>query len=145
MADGSAWSRGVSAIARRLPADAGVAGRLDGVVLDIGVSSMQLDQPERGFSFRLDGPLDMRMEGKGESAADLVNGAEEALLADIIYHYGEERRARAIARAIIERRRRAPFETTRDLAELVSGLVRKGAERAAPGDANVPGAAHRGQ
>ncbi len=104
--------------------EAGVAGRLDGVVLDIGVSSMQLDQAERGFSFRLDGPLDMRMEAQGESAADLVNEADESLLADIIYHYGEERRARAIARAIIERRRRAPFETTRDLAELVSGMVR---------------------
>lgn len=108
----------------QIAADAGVAGQLDGVVLDIGVSSMQLDQAERGFSFRLDGPLDMRMEGQGESAADLVNGADESLLADIIYHYGEERRARAIARAITERRRRAPFETTRDLAELVSGLVR---------------------
>ena len=109
----------------QIAADADVAGRLDGVVLDIGVSSMQLDQATRGFSFRLDGPLDMRMEGQGESAADLVNDADESLLADIIYHYGEERRARAIARAIIERRRRAPFETTRDLAELVSGLVRK--------------------
>lgn len=104
--------------------DAGLAGALDGVVLDIGVSSMQLDRPERGFSFRFDGPLDMRMEASGESAADLVNEADEALLADIIYHYGEERRARAIARAIVERRRRAPFETTRDLAELVSSLVR---------------------
>jgi 16S rRNA (cytosine1402-N4)-methyltransferase len=104
--------------------DAGLAGKLDGIVLDIGVSSMQLDQAARGFSFRFDGPLDMRMAGQGESAADLVNDAEESLLADIIYHYGEERRARAIARAIIERRRRAPFETTRDFAELVSGLVR---------------------
>ncbi|HMB11378.1 16S rRNA (cytosine(1402)-N(4))-methyltransferase RsmH [Saliniramus sp.] len=104
--------------------ETGTFGVLHGVVLDIGVSSMQLDQAGRGFSFRLDGPLDMRMEGQGESAADLVNGADESLLADIIYHYGEERRARAIARAIIERRRRAPFETTRDLAELVSGLVR---------------------
>ncbi len=108
----------------RIAADAGFAGALDGVVLDIGVSSMQLDQAERGFSFRLDGPLDMRMEAQGESAADIVNEADESLLADIFYHYGEERRARAIARAIIERRRRAPFTTTRDLAELVSGLVR---------------------
>lgn len=104
--------------------EAGLSGALDGVVLDIGVSSMQLDRAERGFSFRLDGPLDMRMEAKGESAADLVNEADEAYLADVIYHYGEERRARAIARAIVERRRRAPFETTRDLADLVAGLVR---------------------
>jgi 16S rRNA (cytosine1402-N4)-methyltransferase len=104
--------------------DAGLAGKIDGVVLDIGVSSMQLDEAERGFSFRFEGPLDMRMERAGESAADLVNEGEEALLADIFYHYGEERRARAIARAIVERRRRQPFETTSDLAALVSTLVR---------------------
>ncbi|MCG6121996.1 MAG: 16S rRNA (cytosine(1402)-N(4))-methyltransferase RsmH [Microvirga sp.] len=104
--------------------EAGLEGKLDGVVLDIGVSSMQLDQPERGFSFRNDGPLDMRMEAQGESAADLVNDGDEALLADIIFHYGEERRARAVARAIVERRRRARFETTRDLADLVSSMVR---------------------
>ena len=78
---------------------------VDGVVLDIGVSSMQLDRAERGFSFRHDGPLDMRMEREGASAADLVNDAPEAELADIFHFYGEERRARAIARAIIERRR----------------------------------------
>ncbi|GJE30784.1 16S rRNA (cytosine(1402)-N(4))-methyltransferase RsmH [Methylobacterium oxalidis] len=96
----------------------------DRVVLDIGVSSMQIDQAERGFSFRQDGPLDMRMERSGESAADLVNGAEEAALADILFHYGEERRARAVARAIVERRRRGPIETTAELAELVAGVVR---------------------
>ena len=107
-----------------LAQDAGHGGAVDGVVLDIGVSSMQLDEADRGFSFRFEGPLDMRMERSGESAADLVNEGEEALLADIFYHYGEERRARAIARAIVERRRRQPFETTRDLAELVSTLVR---------------------
>jgi len=78
---------------------------VDGVVLDIGVSSMQLDQPERGFSFRANGPLDMRMERMGVSAADLVNEASEAELADIFHFYGEERRARAVARAIVERRR----------------------------------------
>jgi 16S rRNA (cytosine1402-N4)-methyltransferase len=105
-----------------------VAGRLghalvDGVVLDIGVSSMQLDEAERGFSFRHDGPLDMRMERDGPSAADIVNGAPEADLADIIYHYGEERRARAVARAIVETRRRAPIETTRQLADLAAGLI----------------------
>jgi 16S rRNA (cytosine1402-N4)-methyltransferase len=98
-------------------------GEVDGVVLDIGVSSMQLDQPERGFSFRNDGPLDMRMEREGLSAADLVNEAPEAELADIFYHYGEERRARAVARSIIEARRKAPFETTGQLAELVASLI----------------------
>lgn len=97
---------------------------LDGVVLDIGVSSMQLDEARRGFSFRAEGPLDMRMEQAGRSAADLVNEADEATLADVIYHYGEERRARAIARGIVEARRRKPFETTRELADLVSRFVR---------------------
>ncbi|MGO4282895.1 16S rRNA (cytosine(1402)-N(4))-methyltransferase RsmH [Bosea sp. TAB14] len=97
---------------------------LDGVVLDIGVSSMQIDQPERGFSFRFDGPLDMRMSGEGQSAADIVNEAEEGLLANIFYHYGEERRSRAVARAVIEARRKAPLATTKQLADLVAGIVR---------------------
>ena len=97
---------------------------LDGVVLDIGVSSMQLDQAERGFSFRFDGPLDMRMGGSGLSAADLVNEGAEVELADIIFHYGEERRSRAVARAIIEARRQAPILTTRRLAEVVASVVR---------------------
>lgn len=88
---------------------------LDGVVLDLGVSSMQLDQAERGFSFMKDGPLDMRMSQSGPSAADLVNTADEGALADILYHYGEERASRRIARAIVEARRSAPFETTRQL------------------------------
>jgi 16S rRNA (cytosine1402-N4)-methyltransferase len=96
----------------------------DRVVLDIGVSSMQLDAPERGFSFRNDGPLDMRMGADGPSAADLVNEADEAVLADIIYHYGEERRSRAVARAIHEARRRGRIETTGQLADLVAGVVR---------------------
>ncbi|MGH1575344.1 16S rRNA (cytosine(1402)-N(4))-methyltransferase RsmH [Methylobacterium sp. P31] len=100
------------------------APRVDRVVLDIGVSSMQLDAPERGFSFRNDGPLDMRMGADGPSAADLVNEADEAVLADIIYHYGEERRSRAVARAIHEARRRGRIETTGQLAELVAGVVR---------------------
>ncbi|WP_019905500.1 16S rRNA (cytosine(1402)-N(4))-methyltransferase RsmH [Methylobacterium sp. 77] len=95
----------------------------DAVVLDIGVSSMQIDQADRGFSFRNDGPLDMRMERAGQSAADLVNGAEEATLADIIFHYGEERRSRAVARAIIEARRKGRIETTAALAEIVSSVV----------------------
>ena len=97
---------------------------VDGVILDIGVSSMQLDEASRGFSFRQDGPLDMRMEREGESAADIVNTASEAELADIFFHFGEERRSRAVARAIIERRRKRRIETTGQLAELVSGLIR---------------------
>ena len=97
---------------------------LDGVVLDIGVSSMQIDQAERGFSFRFDGPLDMRMSGQGQSAADILNEAEEGLLANIFYHYGEERRSRAVARAVIEARRKAPLTTTKQLADLVAGIVR---------------------
>jgi 16S rRNA (cytosine1402-N4)-methyltransferase len=96
---------------------------LDGVVLDIGVSSMQIDQAERGFSFRFDGPLDMRMSSSGQSAADLVNEAEEGLLANIFYHYGEERRSRAVARAVIEARRKAPITTTKQLADLVASIV----------------------
>ncbi|MET0368300.1 MAG: 16S rRNA (cytosine(1402)-N(4))-methyltransferase RsmH [Methylobacterium sp.] len=99
-------------------------GAVHGVVLDIGVSSMQLDTPERGFSFRHDGPLDMRMGAEGPSAADIVNEADETELADIIYHYGEERRSRAVARAIHEERRRGRIETTAQLAEIVAGVVR---------------------
>ncbi|MGP9821410.1 16S rRNA (cytosine(1402)-N(4))-methyltransferase RsmH [Salinarimonas sp. NSM] len=97
---------------------------LSGVVLDIGVSSMQLDEAERGFSFRTEGPLDMRMEQSGPSAADIVNEADETTLADIFYHYGEERRSRAIARGIVEARRKTRFETTTQLADLVSRFVR---------------------
>ncbi len=92
----------------------------DGVVLDLGVSSMQLDQPGRGFSFQKEGPLDMRMSQSGPSAADLVNGASEEELADILYHYGEERAARRIARAIVAARAQAPFATTLQLAETVA-------------------------
>ena len=110
---------GLDAIARA----AGEAAA-DWVVLDIGVSSMQLDRAERGFSFRNDGPLDMRMSGDGTSAADLVNEADEASIADILFHYGEERRARAVARAIVETRRRGRIETTRQLADLVASVVR---------------------
>lgn len=96
---------------------------LDGVVLDLGVSSMQLDLPERGFSFLKDGPLDMRMAQEGESAADLVNTADEGALADILYHYGEERASRRIARAIVEARKQAPITTTLRLAEIVAGCL----------------------
>ncbi|MFN6925885.1 MAG: 16S rRNA (cytosine(1402)-N(4))-methyltransferase RsmH [Tabrizicola sp.] len=93
---------------------------LDGVVLDLGVSSMQLDLPERGFSFLRDGPLDMRMSQQGQSAADLVNSADEAVLADILFHYGEERAARRIARAIVAARAVEPIVTTARLAEIVA-------------------------
>lgn len=93
---------------------------LDGIVLDLGVSSMQLDMPERGFSFQKDGPLDMRMSQSGPSAADLVNETEEAVLADILYLYGEERASRRIARAIVEARKLAPITTTLRLAEIVA-------------------------
>ncbi len=100
--------------------DAHAGEPLDGVVLDLGVSSMQIDRPERGFSFQKDGPLDMRMSQSGESAADLVNFASEERLADILYHYGEERAARRIARAITEARAVAPITTTLQLAEIVA-------------------------
>ncbi len=91
----------------------------DGVVLDLGVSSMQIDQPERGFSFQKDGPLDMRMSQSGESAADIVNRAPESAIADILYLYGEERASRRIARAIVEARK-DPILTTLRLAEIVA-------------------------
>ena len=96
---------------------------LDGVVMDLGVSSFQLDQAERGFSFRADGPLDMRMEKSGPSAAELVNSLPERELADIIFRFGEERFARRIARSIVTRRAEAPFTTTADLAALVRRAV----------------------
>ncbi len=93
------------------------------MVLDVGVSSMQLDEAERGFSFQHDGPLDMRMGADGPTAADIVNTAEEALIADILYHLGEERSARQIARRIVARRLETPFARTRDLADLVARVL----------------------
>ena len=93
---------------------------LDGVVLDLGVSSMQLDQAERGLSFMRDGPLDMRMSQSGPSAAALVNTTDEAVLADILYNYGEERASRRIARAIVAARALEPLATTARLAEIVA-------------------------
>jgi 16S rRNA (cytosine1402-N4)-methyltransferase len=92
---------------------------VDGVVLDIGVSSMQLDEAERGFSFQSDGPLDMRMSADGESAADFVNSADEETIANVIYTYGEEHRSRAIARAIVKVRTETPFTRTLELADVV--------------------------
>ena len=94
--------------------------KVDGVVLDLGVSSMQIDQAERGFSFQKDGPLDMRMSQEGPTAADLVNTASEEHLADVLFHFGEERASRRIARAIVEARAKAPFATTLQLAEVVA-------------------------
>jgi 16S rRNA (cytosine1402-N4)-methyltransferase len=95
----------------------------DGVTLDLGVSSMQLDQAERGFSFAQDGPLDMRMGGDGPSAADLVNSLGESELANIIYVFGEERRSRAIAKAIVAKRAEAPITRTSELADIVVGVL----------------------
>lgn len=105
---------------------------LDGVVLDLGVSSMQLDQAGRGFSFMRDGPLDMRMSQDGPTAADLVNTAEEGELADILYLYGEERASRRIAKAIVRARTAAPLTTTLQLAEVVEKCL----PRSKPGQAH---------
>ena len=102
----------------------------DGVALDLGVSSMQLDEAERGFSFMRDGPLDMRMAREGVSAADLVNTAEQAELARIFYVYGEERQSRRVAAALVRRRAEAPFERTLDLADVIERALggRRGAK-----------------
>jgi 16S rRNA (cytosine1402-N4)-methyltransferase len=97
--------------------------------MDVGVSSMQLDQAGRGFSFRLDGPLDMRMGGNGPTAADVVARAAERELADVIYIFGEERHSRAVARAIVAARKEQPITTTRALADIVARVV-----RSKPGD-----------
>ncbi len=96
---------------------------LNGVVLDIGVSSMQIDEGARGFSFRNDGPLDMRMSQAGVSAADIINEAEEQHLANIFYYYGEERLSRRVARAIVKARLEAKITTTKQLADLISGVI----------------------
>jgi len=109
------------------------AADLDGVVLDLGVSSMQLDRAERGFSFMRDGPLDMRMSQDGPTAADLVNTTDEAELADILYLYGEERASRRIARAIVKAREVTPIESTLQL----TGIVERCLPRSKPGQAHV--------
>ncbi len=103
-------------------AQAGV-GALDGLVLDLGVSSFQLDDGARGFSFRHEGPLDMRMERAGKSAAELVNALAEGELADLLFRFGEERAARRIARAIVAARAQAPITTTLRLAEVIRAAV----------------------
>ncbi|WP_262690992.1 16S rRNA (cytosine(1402)-N(4))-methyltransferase RsmH [Kordiimonas aestuarii] len=96
---------------------------VDGVMLDIGVSSFQIDEAERGFSFQSDGPLDMRMARSGESAADVVNTYGEEALANIIYEYGEERKSRRIAAAVVKDRTDKPFERTKDLAGLIERIL----------------------
>ena len=102
----------------------GVTG-VDGIALDLGVSSMQIEDRARGFSFLRDGPLDMRMEMSGRSAADVVNTLSEKELSDIIFTYGEERHARRVARAIVEARRERPFSRTLRLADVIRAEVRR--------------------
>jgi 16S rRNA (cytosine1402-N4)-methyltransferase len=96
---------------------------LDGIVLDLGVSSFQLDDPARGFSFSKDGPLDMRMSLSGPTAADLVNNLPEAELANVLFEFGEERASRRIAKAIVTRRAETPFATTLDLAQVIRSVL----------------------
>lgn len=96
---------------------------LDGVVLDLGVSSFQLDDPSRGFSFRGDGPLDMRMSRSGVTASDLVNALPERELADLLFEFGEERASRRIARAIVAARAQEPIHTTARLAAIIRGVL----------------------
>ncbi len=112
----------------RLAAEAGYE-ELDGIVLDLGVSSFQLDEAARGFSFMREGPLDMRMGESGPSARDAVNGLSEAALANVIFRLGDEKQSRRIARAIVARRLEAPFETTAQLADTVEQALggRRGA------------------
>jgi 16S rRNA (cytosine1402-N4)-methyltransferase len=109
------------------------AASCDGVLLDLGVSSPQLDQPERGFSFQTEGPLDMRMDrSQPRDAAELVNEDAEQELARIFRHFGEEPQARRFARAIVERRRAKPFRTTSELAELIERLAPRHGKRTHP-------------
>lgn len=117
-----------------LAADAGYP-QLDGFVLDLGVSSMQIDQAERGFSFRFDGPLDMRMNQDGDepSAADIVNTWEETALADMIWKYGEERHSRRVAHRIVEKRQEKPITRTGELADIIRGAIpRSGGDKIDP-------------
>ena len=107
-----------------------VENRVDGILFDLGVSSMQLDRPERGFSYRQPGPLDMRMGTDGETAMDLVNAAPAEELARIVFEYGEEHRSRRVAAAIVRARSRRPIETTDELARIVAGAL--GSRRGGP-------------
>jgi 16S rRNA (cytosine1402-N4)-methyltransferase len=107
-------------------ADAGIDGKVDGILLDLGVSSPQIDNPERGFSFRFDGPLDMRMDTtRGESAADFLARADERQIAEVIKNYGEERFAVSVAKALVARRDGGnPVRTTAELSSVVAGAVK---------------------
>lgn len=134
IATGAAWDARVTLIEGRFGdldhlAAAANHELVDGVVLDIGVSSMQLDQAERGFSFLRDGPLDMRMAQSGRSASDIINSADADEIADILYHYGEERASRRIARNIVAARDAAPIVTTGQLSE----IIEKSLPRSKPG------------
>lgn len=102
-----------------------VSEQIDGAVFDIGVSSMQLDQGERGFSFSKDAPLDMRMSQSGQTAADIVNTLPESQLADLIYQYGEERKSRQIAAKIAAARKLKKIQTTKELAEIIYSVIRR--------------------
>jgi 16S rRNA (cytosine1402-N4)-methyltransferase len=109
------------------------AGSCDGVLLDLGVSSPQLDVPERGFSFQQDGPLDMRMDTRtGPTAAELVNSATAEELAKVLWEFGEEREARRMARILVEERRHQPFTTTRQLAAVVERISPRRGSRTHP-------------
>jgi 16S rRNA (cytosine1402-N4)-methyltransferase len=109
------------------------AGGLDGVLFDLGVSSPQLDEAERGFSFRFDGPLDMRMDNQsGESAAQWLARADEREIADVLWTYGEEKASRRIARVIVEARDETPIERTAQLAELIASRIGRGAGKIHP-------------
>ena len=102
-----------------------VPEKINGAVFDIGVSSMQLDEAERGFSFSKEGALDMRMSQDGISAKDIVNSYDEEALADLIYQYGEERKSRQIAKRIAEYRQNKKIETTTELAEIIYSVIHK--------------------
>lgn len=112
----------------RVLRDLNITG-VDGILLDIGVSSHQLDEPSRGFSYHADAPLDMRMSQEGTTAADLLRDLSEQKLADIFFRFGEEKFSRAIARAVVRRRETRPLETTEELAELVKAAVPAAARR----------------
>ncbi len=117
------WRASFTELLEQLKA-AALAGKLHGMLFDLGVSSPQLDQPERGFSFAADGPLDMRMDpDSGESAADWLARATPEQIADVLHHFGEERYARRIARAIVETRTQQPLRTTKALADLIAAAI----------------------
>ena len=131
---------------QRLPfSQVKVDGPVDGILYDLGVSSLQLDDPQRGFSYRSPGPLDMRMGPDARRVVEIVNDLPEDELADLIYEYGEERRSRRVAAAIVRARSRAPIETTDELARVVASAVGSNAGGPPPRASDVPGAPHRGQ